>query len=790
MAHQLHHDSEDVIYEMAYACEDLLVEIVSKRSHSLLTDLLETYQARFSTWAAYLGVFARPSQRLDRRLQHLPDLQDIIFRLLDSLGRCLTSSQLTLSLRVDVGLIRVIAVKQRGPDFMPDHCKESHVFLQSDKDLLAEVDEIITQLNRLGLVIRNSAQSSVDNKVNDFAEKAELEPLRDLFESMIQILFPLAPQPLRHLLSASMFTRYAKIRFVKARESNLSTRHDRYQSQLSTIGENLQSSDQIPQPDQRVRSSSALPYRSDQASNPSLEPLSSIDPHALRAKIHGEVERGPKTYRTSTVLVNQSRYPQGPKGKVDGSTMCFICARPLNEQDLEPNNWSQHIDNDIKPYICLIDECKQSDGFANFQDWTSHMRDHSPTWHRKIYQPLTWQCPFCAEDEGYTGSHSLREHLTVEHSNILEGHNPDIISEQSRMLKLRPRDECLLCGFRAQECMLETTVPSKRENQTPEDMNNERIKPDGPETAGHPYGSSLDAQSNPDPDINLARHIASHLQTLMFLVLRIVSIKESYDQGQDEFSVGSDLTDVGEVSIPIQGLGETSLDAISQTDHQQEYGGKASTIDGRSSRYANTTKPNQENAAKDHTKNSEAESHTSEKGPIYDVSDQYVDVSSLSQDKGLADMSPEPSRIQNWLEGLSESEPQAANDAPTAKGVPCFLCQLKDPVNFHSGRNFKRWSDILIHINRTHLLKNEHCALCRIEFKGQQAQEMKNEHLRNASCQPASIIEKGKMLPSEYEKLKGLPGSLEEKWFGACGLLFPRQVLPTSPWYQYFTQTQ
>jgi hypothetical protein len=85
-------DGVDTIYELAGDCEDLLQSGRSKlesQGSSILT-LFEEYEQRFTAWADYLGVFAKRSISLDRRLQQHPDIQDLVVRLLDILNTNLT----------------------------------------------------------------------------------------------------------------------------------------------------------------------------------------------------------------------------------------------------------------------------------------------------------------------------------------------------------------------------------------------------------------------------------------------------------------------------------------------------------------------------------------------------------------------------------------------------------------------------------------------------------------------------------------------------------------------------
>jgi hypothetical protein len=99
-------EDEDDIYNLAAECEELFqqehLEQESCRVETL--QLFDEYQQRFTAWTAYLGVFAKRSVCLDRKLRQHPDLQDLVMRLLDILKTNLIQSQYPISLNSDHGL--------------------------------------------------------------------------------------------------------------------------------------------------------------------------------------------------------------------------------------------------------------------------------------------------------------------------------------------------------------------------------------------------------------------------------------------------------------------------------------------------------------------------------------------------------------------------------------------------------------------------------------------------------------------------------------------------------------
>ena len=88
-------EDSDLLYDLACESEALFdARIAEFRSQqSRVAELLIEYQQRFAIWAAHLGVFARPSQSLDKRLENYPDIVDLTARLLDILRRSLTQRE-------------------------------------------------------------------------------------------------------------------------------------------------------------------------------------------------------------------------------------------------------------------------------------------------------------------------------------------------------------------------------------------------------------------------------------------------------------------------------------------------------------------------------------------------------------------------------------------------------------------------------------------------------------------------------------------------------------------------
>jgi hypothetical protein len=130
----------------------------------------------------------------------------------------------------------------------------------------------------------------------------------------------------------------------------------------------------------------------------------------------------------------------------------------------------------------------------------------------------------------------LLQHLTSEHqSAILDGGQLSIIASQIQGIKERPKDECLLCGF-VVENEGHTDVPSKRQSESRSKGKAKKHKTKRHQFTLTEVFSSSEDEEDPTHGTNnhesMARHIAAHLQTLMFLTLRVVSMQK--DLGSDD----------------------------------------------------------------------------------------------------------------------------------------------------------------------------------------------------------------------------------------------------------------
>ncbi|KAJ4854258.1 uncharacterized protein T069G_11237 [Trichoderma breve] len=336
--------AEDRIYNLAFA------------------RLLAEYQQRFSIWTAYLGVFARPSQCLDRRLQTLHDIRDIVLRLL--------------------GLIVVEPSGITATDDAKIKTQDTEEALKSGVESLTEIEETLDRLNRLGVAIRQSARLNLNHRVKLFAQNVNVKDYEHLFANIVQVLYPNAHPSLRSRLARSMTDRLARIVFLKSRQLALATRRNEQPQQMAGIPEDEAVQEEtaptahVPHhPPPTLISQDSLP----QPIGPrnAFSDLSSLDTSLFRSRLNNIWRPNSKTRKTSSTQIKYENYPRPPNQSEGEMVVCEWCSQPLNKEDLDPMRWRRHVDRDLEPYICLSEGCAESSaGFSTFEDWSDHMQTH------------------------------------------------------------------------------------------------------------------------------------------------------------------------------------------------------------------------------------------------------------------------------------------------------------------------------------------------------------------------------------------------------------------------------
>ncbi|KAL6795426.1 hypothetical protein J3E68DRAFT_450387 [Trichoderma sp. SZMC 28012] len=554
-------EGEDLLYNLAYECEGLFDQLQeafqNTQSEVATVELCAEFQQRFAVWAAHLGVFARKSQCLDTRLRNHPDLQDLVARLLDVLRRSLQQCVVDTS-------------SQREGETVPTAALKS-------------IDDTLTRLNRLGVTIRQSGRGKFDARARKFAAGLDLSLFAFLCANAVQALYPGAHQSLKDYLSRSMTDRYARMLFFGFRHKKLETRRER-RIGLAPIHE-------VPnaetQPSNPVIQLAVMPKNPVLAnvlrppSAPSLSDLSSVNMYQIRNRLRPPDEASTRFHKTSSIQVNQGNYPRLPTTEKGSSIFtCYWCSELLSKKTLSESEWRQHIDRDLKPYICLSEGCPEAHpAYPTFDEWFTHMELHDSRWHQQIYLTSSWVCTVCEFNQDvYSSPQALYSHLEESHSDDFTNEQLQAISRQSKTEEPRASDDCPLCCFEVQDKgnTDEPMFPKRRKGQ-PKQEASKRARKTLEMTSPNPHNSDLDLsdnssdsddmsshqnkrQRNKDRSKAVARHVAVHLQVLMLLTLRFAAALEHDDEDLDD-GTKSDSVNIDEGNSA--SIGGTDLGKLS-----------------------------------------------------------------------------------------------------------------------------------------------------------------------------------------------------------------------------------
>ncbi|KAF5598605.1 hypothetical protein FPCIR_2902 [Fusarium pseudocircinatum] len=439
-------------------------------------------------------------------------------------------------------------VSQNKSQLAPTNINEHPSSLRSNEDDFIEVEDALEQLYRLATAIKRSSRKTIEQRASEFAQNVELEPVNKLFTRIIECLYPQIDRSLQNLLSMSMFDRFTMIIYLGTRQATLAARHVEQRS-LPTISEERQDTAR-PGPKPGSLEKSMLNYSPPvQTRNRSLATPTSLSPSKLWQHLNVGVSNLDLNKTTSIGIYRRS-YPPPPEPQRQEPRLCEWCGEPFKSRDMDPVHWRQHIDNDLKPYICLAEHCTIAVGYSSFREWSSHMQQHSETWYRTVYSPATYLCPLCIDNmSSFASRDELLQHLTSEHqSGTLDDGRLSIIAGQSQGIKERPKDECLLCGF-VVENEGQTGVPSKRQGESRSEGKTKKQKTERRQaTLTETFSSSKEEEGPNHEAINhesMARHIAAHLQTLMFLTLRVILTQK--DLGSEDEDAAESHTRTNDV---------------------------------------------------------------------------------------------------------------------------------------------------------------------------------------------------------------------------------------------------
>ncbi|KAK2786760.1 hypothetical protein FQN53_006236 [Emmonsiellopsis sp. PD_33] len=540
---------DDPIFELAVECETLYAEQISKLNDDDQPNGAKTLgelNHRFAAWAAFLGVFAESNVCLDRRLRYHVEIQDQVLRLLDVMQRNLAY---LFEQDVSSGCMQIGSSDAYEPGPQP---------LSISIASLEAISEAMERLNQLGVAIRQSSMMNQMAKARDFAETFDFGSFGELAYTTLKTLYANASEGLLEQLTRSMTETYALFLRRKSRQRQLFTRRARtrpstpllsIKEELATNTETGSLMDITIEGHQASGHSSAAMLQPPLIRPGRIIPMSeptSMDTRVVKARLRRATSPS-KQNKTMSILTSHADYP-----------------RQTKEKGIK---WRQHVNADHEPFVCISEACSESlPRFATSTRWFQHMlTTHGQNWHREVYAPMSWACPLCTDGtETFPKPDDLSIHLDDFHEGTFTKSQIQAIAQQSRCRLPRPRDVCPLCCLpmkdqsdhptRSTGSPNEALSPRNLSSDTHLPHQHERIKTEtqytqsGEKTGDEHEVKTEKRESNTpvDPSFGntigveaIANHIAAHLQGIMLLTLRLISIDVEMDVSADNQSAAA-----------------------------------------------------------------------------------------------------------------------------------------------------------------------------------------------------------------------------------------------------------
>ncbi|KNG82404.1 hypothetical protein ANOM_009421 [Aspergillus nomiae NRRL 13137] len=575
-------DNHHLIYDLPVQCEDLFDKVVR---NAALQPVLLDFQTRFRAWTVGLKVFARPNQCLDWRLRQRLDIRDVIVQTLTILQRDLVN--LRQSDTVDRNATRPTETEPTENQFRTKSI---------DTAALKAVNGSLDELYRLEAGIRDSTFGRLTPRFPTFVGDPHLESFMGLASLCIRTLYPNAHQRLQRHLSESMTERYAAMKNTKPRQQAFQTPRDKNSSPMLTIDDEQQCSKARPPPIQdEIEGHHSISNEDGEqralqrgVKAISLSNLSSTNTGQLKPMLSGSLSHSQPDQAWS-IHLRLVEYPSPPERDGTNIVACDWCSEPLDEKTLDGRNWQNHVDRDLKPYLCIFEECyERYPSFATFNDWQNHMISHSRRWHREIYKKPSWICAVCdCHNDVFSSSEAFSSHSKELHCPEFTAAQLESLSWLSETSLPRPCDVCLLCGYRVVEnssqtqrikpflhrCAKRTREPSRGTSNK-----SARITYDSHHAMPHCSIDISSSSSSEDEDSEhltvpahtevgdmVAQHVAAHFQALMLLTIRLASIQVEDEDMPGE--IRSDICDIdgsersisGRLSVEMSGVSTAHL---------------------------------------------------------------------------------------------------------------------------------------------------------------------------------------------------------------------------------------
>ncbi|KAL8294674.1 hypothetical protein RB597_007721 [Gaeumannomyces tritici] len=492
---------------------------------------LRRLEAKFLDWRGYLGVFARGSASLDHRLGRHAQQRDLVLLTLDMLDMSLAQ------------------MSTNPDDSESDESSDGEA--DRRKIELDGVRKSVNELSRLAIHIRLSPTSSLDARVQAFAARkaAEIAPFETLAMLAVKHLYPDSTDSIRRLLGKAMTDLYARLLYWKYHDRKLRLdrrREARVPAQREVFPQGPPAAPhQSRTPTKSEISSPSKPEESRVSLGTDL--LSDTIPSnpASHVVIPFYESNVPIRRRAgaSTVLGSKARFPKPPKLQGGESSLpCPLCRKIFPGTSFDDIVWwRQHVNDDLTPFVCLVEVCSESCRYASRAEWKAHTTQHHDD--------------FCSRNRVSRARDYMQESQDASGPGSIMSHDE---ASDSCPICCRPLIEPRSCPNQAVAAQKPPSHPSQELSASDLRTKNARKSVRFDAAASHPATVSEHLDEAPQilADVapsstartyknSLLDHIAEHMQSLALLTVRLVVKRAATKSDYRSFSSAQETSSDG-----------------------------------------------------------------------------------------------------------------------------------------------------------------------------------------------------------------------------------------------------
>ncbi|KAK6363380.1 hypothetical protein TWF730_000812 [Orbilia blumenaviensis] len=430
-------DTQDQIYELTKECSTNFQRVLITTTEGSCHEFVSIQHQSFRVWITTIGALAPLRASLDHRLRQHGHIKLAVVELLLLIKDCLDNAGPENE---------VDSAHQNKPED-PQSFISQHMALEKAVESLHQLASSIRRASVPNSNFDLSARFSEGNKIYN-------QEFNSLAKILLKYRFPAASESLLDQLAKSMSRRRNLLLYIHRHAQKLGQNRDHVAPLVANQPNPAREAISSGQPTGSAMLTTAL---SGTAMLPQHSPFSAYSQteasrfSATKNIVKWQAQSSINSSKTGMWLLNdQAAYPPVPKfNPGDKFCPCPYCLQPLPTEKLELRYWRRHYNDDIKPFICLSEECCDPlRFFSHIETWKEHMiGQHSADWTRTIHSTV-WYCDIdgCNPDEKIFYSRTgFEKHIKAKPKRIYSTNQISALVVRKQRGLLRNAIACPLC---------------------------------------------------------------------------------------------------------------------------------------------------------------------------------------------------------------------------------------------------------------------------------------------------------------------------------------------------------